>query len=86
MAFKRSDLSVLGYTNGFTQWHYRTTDAALDDQYFVPVADMFHKGDLLIVNLDAESTCTAALYRIEECSPTAVKVTALETPKIILGS
>lgn len=78
MAFKRCDLSVLGYTNGFTQWHYRTADETLDDQYFVAAADMLHKGDLLIINLDAASSCKVALYRVEECSPSTVKVAALE--------
>lgn len=27
MAFNKANLSVMGYANGFTLWHYTTTDA-----------------------------------------------------------
>jgi hypothetical protein len=30
MAYRSKDLSALAYANGFTLWHYRTSDAAAD--------------------------------------------------------
>lgn len=53
MAFKIHDLSVLSYANGFTLWHYRTTDSKSDvdtEGYFNKASDMLRVNDLIIVN------------------------------------
>ena len=41
MAYQSKNLSALGYANGFTLWHYRTTDLAAEVDnagYFSPAA------------------------------------------------
>lgn len=52
------DLSVLSYANGFTLWHFTTTDAAHDVTaagYFNSVTHMLRKGDMIVSNLDADA-------------------------------
>lgn len=55
MSFCAQDLSVLAYANGFTHWHYRTTDSLwrLTDEpgYFAAAAEMLRPGDQITVNL-----------------------------------
>ncbi|MCB2055465.1 MAG: hypothetical protein KDE35_14635 [Geminicoccaceae bacterium] len=53
MAYTTSGLSALSYANGFTLWHYRTTDlvATVDNAgYFDEAATMLRVGDFLFVN------------------------------------
>jgi hypothetical protein len=53
MTFDVSNLSALSYANGFTQWHYRTTDKMHQVQgvgYF-DNASMICRNDQIIVNL-----------------------------------
>ena len=55
MSFRAADLSVLAYANGFTHWHYRTSDALADivgtPAYFAPAAEMLRAGDQITANL-----------------------------------
>jgi len=53
MAYEPKNLSVLTYANGFTLWHYRTTDmpAEIDNAgYFDEAARMLRVGDFIFVN------------------------------------
>jgi hypothetical protein len=54
MAFLVRNIAVIGYANGFTLWHYRSTgdtlDAIVSPGYFEPARDLFALGDMLIVN------------------------------------
>lgn len=53
MAFDRNNLSVLAYANGFTLWHYRTTDAAATVDttgYFNTASEMLRVGDMILAN------------------------------------
>jgi hypothetical protein len=46
-------LSALAYANGFTLWHYRTSDTMADvsaNGYFNPAASMLRVGDFVIAN------------------------------------
>ena len=64
MAFEPRDLSVLAYANGFTLWHYRTSDqrAVLTDDagcrpgpangYFAAANELLRRGDQIVVSLD----------------------------------
>ena len=48
MTFQIRNLSTLGYSQGFTLWHYRTTDAlaeVLAPGHFDHAHDFFHLGD-----------------------------------------
>lgn len=52
--FDRSNLSILAYANGFSLWHYRTSDMKeeiLDNGYFQGFK-AFNKGDLVAVSSD----------------------------------
>lgn len=48
---KIRNLSVLCYATGFTLWLYRCDDftQSLEQDYFLPVADMFKQGDMIII-------------------------------------
>lgn len=53
MAYNSHNLTVLAYANGFTLWHYRTTDDisdVLQPGYFAAAADMLRLGDGMLVN------------------------------------
>ena len=52
MTFKNKNLSVIAYANGFTLWHYKTTDNMADllNGYFNPVADLMSVGDMFLIN------------------------------------
>ena len=51
MAYQSKDLSALGYANGFTLWHYRTTaDDLLSPGYFDSAQELLREGDQIIAN------------------------------------
>jgi len=53
MPFSSRDLSVIGYANGFTLWHFKTIDPARrvgSEHYFNSAAHMFRIGDFVMVN------------------------------------
>jgi hypothetical protein len=53
MAFSSRDLSVIGYANGFTLWHFKTSDPARRvgaESYFNSASHMFRIGDFIMVN------------------------------------
>lgn len=54
MAFDPNELSVLAYANGFTLWHYRTTDTTAEvnsSGYFDAADELLRTGDLIFANL-----------------------------------
>ena len=58
MGFKKEDLSVIAYANGFTLWHYKTQDKIddLQGEYFPKrVRDLMAVGDIIIVNATNET-------------------------------
>ena len=63
MAFKIHNLSVLSYANGFTLWHYRTTDdnkSAVDTEgYFNLAHEMIRLNDIIIVNANGSAGIVA---------------------------
>lgn len=60
MAFKNLDMSVIAYVNGFSLWHYKTTDkldVVCNEKYFPKeFANLTANGDIMIVNA-GDSTC-----------------------------
>lgn len=59
MAYMSKNLSSLAYANGFTQWHYTTTDTAATvdaEGYFNAASDMLRVGDRIILNADTGGT------------------------------
>ena len=67
MAYVAKNLSVLAYSNGFTLWHYTTSDAAntVDTAgYFNAAADMIRVGDIVLANTDTGGTAKAGLLLV----------------------
>lgn len=59
MAYSSKTLSVLGYANGFTLWHYSTPDPAgtVDSSgYFNAAAEMLRVGDFILANTGVGGT------------------------------
>jgi hypothetical protein len=53
MAFQIRNISVLSYANGFTHWHYKTSDdidTINSEGYFNSIFDMVNIGDVIIIN------------------------------------
>ena len=68
MAFQSKDLSVLAYANGFTLWHYATTDIGADVDtlsYFDPAANMIRVGDMVLANVDTDGTPGSGIYLVD---------------------
>lgn len=82
MAFQSKDLSVLAYANGFTLWHYTTTDIATDidtTNYFNTAANMIRVGDMIMANVDTDGTPAAGLFLVNTNSSGVVDVSDLTT-------
>jgi hypothetical protein len=65
MAFASNNLSVLAYANGFTLWHYRTTDAntTVDTTgYFNAAINMLRVGDMILSNSGASGSVNNGVY------------------------
>lgn len=80
MAYSSRNLSVLAYANGFTLWHYGTTDKAVDVDtvgYFNPAADMLRVGDMIIGNVDTAATAQAGIFVVRSNSGGVVNVSDL---------
>ncbi len=53
------NLSVLAYANGFTLWHYTTTDTeaeVLTANYFDEISNIVNIGDMVMLNADTDGT------------------------------
>jgi len=76
MSLVLTDLSVLGYANSFTLWHYTTVDADVSvGGYFDSAAAMLRVGDLMIVNIDTDGTPSTKFYIVTANTGSAVTVT-----------
>lgn len=67
MAYLSKNLSVLAYANGFTLWHFATTDLAADVDtagYFNGAADMLRVGDMIMANVDTDGTPAAGILLV----------------------
>ena len=74
MAFANKNLSVIAYANGFTMWHYISTDALATisaDSYFDGVSSLMNTGDLIIVN----GAGTTSFRKVTATSPTVTVAT-----------
>jgi len=60
MAYRANNLNVLAYANGFTLWHYTTSDphdAVTLQGYFNAAADMLHIGDMILAGWGKTPDC-----------------------------
>jgi len=56
--FMNKNLSVIAYANGFTLWHYKSNETMkeiTEPSYFVPVKNLMHTGDIIIINAKEET-------------------------------
>jgi hypothetical protein len=77
MAYKSRDLSVIAYANGFTLWHYTTTDVAASVDtagYFNEAADMLRVGDMILANTDTDGTLSSGILHVSSNTGTVVDV------------
>ncbi|MDB5477727.1 MAG: hypothetical protein JWM96_222 [Alphaproteobacteria bacterium] len=78
MAFAARNLSVLSYANGFTLWHYTTTDnntAVIAGNYFNAASDLVRKGDLIVANVDTGGTQANKMYFVASVASGVVTIT-----------
>lgn len=83
MAYVSRDLSVLAYANGFTLWHYVSTDAATvvdATGYFNAACDMLRVGDIIIANVDTAGTPQAGLLLVSKSDGGEVVVSNMTNP------
>ena len=67
MAYSPNNLSVLAYANGFTLWHYTTTDTAATTDttgYFNGAADMLRVGDMILANIETTGAPGAGIFLV----------------------
>lgn len=80
MAYDSKNLSVLAYANGYTLWHYTTTDAAAvvdTEGYFDTAADMVRVGDMIMANVDTDGTPAAGIFLVNANASGVVDVADL---------
>ncbi len=78
MAFAGRNLSVLSYANGFTLWHYTTTDnnaVVTAADYFNDATDMLRKGDMIIANVDTGGEQVNKQYFVSDIKNGVVTIT-----------
>ena len=80
MAFHTRDLSVLAYANGFTLWHYTTSDADFAPGYFNGASAMLRAGDIILANTRAGGRPSAAMLVVAGNDSGEVSITGLGGP------
>ena len=71
MAYDSKNLNVLAYVNGFTLWHYTTTDTVAEvdkANYFNGSYEMARVGDIILTiifaNVNTDDVVEAAMFLI----------------------
>ncbi|MBI1206773.1 MAG: hypothetical protein GC191_05725 [Azospirillum sp.] len=67
MAYAAKNLSVLAYANGFTLWHYTTSETAATIEgagYFNSAHDMVRPGDMMLANTSTGTTPVGDIYTV----------------------
>lgn len=72
MAFQNKNLSVLAYANGFTLWHYTTSDSLDEiksDGYFNVVGTLMNTGDIIIISGMADASIMSLVLHSNNGEP-----------------
>lgn len=80
MAYDPTNLSALSYANGFTLWHYKTSDASADvdtSGYFSDAAGMMRIGDFIFANTNVGATTQSGVFVVTVSEPGNVDVANL---------
>jgi outer membrane protein assembly factor BamB len=78
MAYDASNLSALTYANGFTLWHYKTPDTAINvdtSGYFNEAASMLRVGDFIFANANIGATMESGVFIVASNSGGVVNAT-----------
>jgi hypothetical protein len=81
MAYDPTNLSALSYANGFTLWHYKTTDPASDVDtagYFNGAAGMMRVGDFILANTGVGGAIQSGVFIVATTTPSSVDVSNLQ--------
>lgn len=77
MAYDPNNLSALVYANGFTCWHYKTTDSLQDvdlQDYFNLAHFMLRTGDFIFVNASISGEIENNLFSVVSSTDEEVEV------------
>jgi hypothetical protein len=77
MAYSPKNLSALAYANGFTLWHYKTPDPALEVDtagYFNGAVTMLRAGDFIMANTNTGGTLQSGMFIVKSNTGTVVNV------------
>jgi hypothetical protein len=77
MAYAPKNLSALAYANGFTLWHYKTPDPAIEvdaEGYFNGAVTMLRAGDFIMANTNTGGTVQSGMFIVESNTGTVVDV------------
>jgi hypothetical protein len=82
MAYSPKNLSALAYANGFTLWHYKTPDVAIDVDsagYFNGAASMLRVGDFVFANVNTGASIESGVFIVKTNSGGVVDVANVST-------
>lgn len=82
MAFQANQLSVIAYANGFTLWHYTTTDAddAVDTAgYFDEASEILRAGDMILANTATAAVPRSGIFLVNAAGDGSVDVSDLQS-------
>jgi hypothetical protein len=77
MAYAPKNLSALAYANGFTLWHYKTPDPAIEVDtagYFNGAVTMLRAGDFIMANTNTGGTVQSGMFIVKSNTGTVVDV------------
>lgn len=71
MSFKNKDMSVIAYANGWTMWHYKTSQDTLQDivdnrEYFSNLYTLMNVGDVVYMETKDRIISQVAVIRVGE--------------------
>jgi hypothetical protein len=75
MAYAPKNLSALAYANGFTLWHYKTADPAIQVDttgYFNGAATMLRAGDFIMANTNTGGTVQSGMFIVRSNTGTVI--------------
>lgn len=80
MSYLSKNLSVIAYANGFTMWHYTTTDTEISADHFNeagesshPASDFLRAGDMIIANYDSAGDIKIAQLLVKKVGEDVVE-------------
>lgn len=80
MPYAPKNLSALAYANGFTLWHYKTPDPAIQVDtagYFNSAATMLRAGDFIMANTNTGGSVQSGVFIVKTNTGTVVDVSNL---------